>query len=190
MRVGGEDVEDEMGEASSPPPPPFGRLPSIAPSPDAGMLWEVQPPMGISPALPFLTGHMLHGGHGGIPPPPPPLPPAPVGSGLAGVAETLPGGVVGNSRKSPRLSPALLAQVRWLPLPAGVVSAAGLGCQLGRHLAYLLSCLQPSPGALLRLDASEAWFSGDPGSAGGGTGAFPTLADLFRDPANVSVLNL
>lgn len=158
MRVGGEDVEDEMGEASSPPPPPFGRLPSIAPSPDAGMLWEVQPPMGISPALPFLTGHMLHGGHGGIPPPPPPLPPAPVGSGLAGVAETLPGGVVGNSRKSPRLSPALLAQ--------------------------------PSPGALLRLDASEAWFSGDPGSAGGGTGAFPTLADLFRDPANVSVLNL
>ena len=115
MGVGVEDVEDEMGEASSPPPPPFGRMPSVAPSPDAGMLWEVQPPMGISPALPFLTGHMLHGGSCGIPPPPPPLLPAPPAStGVSGAAEApVSLAAAGNSGKSPQLSPVLLTQVRF-----------------------------------------------------------------------------
>ncbi|KAI3431634.1 hypothetical protein D9Q98_004681 [Chlorella vulgaris] len=147
----GPEVEDAMAqEASSPPPQPFNRLPaSLAPSPDAGMLW-VQP-VGISPALPFLTSHMLQGGIPLPPPPAPALPPALASAGLAVGAEPLTAGV-GISRKSPRLSPALLAQ--------------------------------PSPGALLRLDASDVWFGG--GEPSGGPNAFPPLADLFRDPAGGS----
>lgn len=55
------------------------------------------------------------------------------------------------------------------------------------HVCHVDPCLQ-SPGALLRLDASDAWFSSEPGV--GGNAIFPSLADLFKDPAPSSVLNL
>jgi hypothetical protein len=106
----GADEVDAMREAASPPPPLLGQLPAAAPSPDAGMLWEVGPPMGISPALPFLS--MLHGGAAGIPPPPATTLQMPAHSGglaLSGEGLAGSGGGTG-SRKSPRLSPALQAQ--------------------------------------------------------------------------------
>ncbi|PSC73721.1 transcription factor E2FA-like [Micractinium conductrix] len=175
----GEHDDDDLaaaglgGAASPPRPPPFARhLPSMAPSPDVGMLWGAQP-VGVSPALPFLTGHLP----GAIPPPPPPAPPmhastaavtGPVGGhhggssgggGFAGAPpDGLPSGLGGSSRKSPRLSPALLAQA--------------------------------SPGSLLRLDPADAWFTADPTP---GEQGFPTLplADLFRDtPTNNALLGL
>lgn len=103
------DVEDHMAEVSSPPRP--ARLPSVALSPDAGMLWEVLPPMGISPAVPFLTGHMLHSSSGDIPPPPPASLAMPPVLGLG--AEALGGGgSSGPSHKSPRPSPAILMQMQ------------------------------------------------------------------------------
>ena len=124
-----EDVGRELVGAASPPPQPYGRMPSAAPSPDAGMLWEVQP-IGVSPALPFLTGHPLHGSSGGIPPPPAPaLPPLPAsalpagGSGARGAADGAEGLAVA-SHKSPRLSPAFFTQVCcWLP-PIAVFDVA------------------------------------------------------------------
>jgi hypothetical protein len=192
----GPEVEDAMAEeASSPPPQPFNRLPaSLAPSPDAGMLW-VQP-VGISPALPFLTSHMLQGGIPLPPPPAPALPPALASAGLAVGAEPLTAGV-GISRKSPRLSPALLAQVcgrrAASPFSSGWFGAAPvaqscsvlipLTCALDRS-CFPAGPLQPSPGALLRLDASDVWFGG--GEPSGGPNGFPPLADLFRDPAGGS----
>lgn len=109
------DMSAELDGGASPPRPPFPRLaPSAAPSPDAGMLWEGLPPIGVSPAVPFLTGHPLHEGL------PPPAPPSLTTAGAAGTlvggaqdgsaagGEPLPGG---SSHKSPGLSPALLAQV-------------------------------------------------------------------------------
>lgn len=123
------DMSAELDGAASPPPPPFARLPpSVAPSPDAGMLWEGLPAMGISPAVPFLTGHPLHGGL------PPPVPPSLTTAGAAGTlvgggpdaaggvgggGQHLPG--AGSSHKPPGLSPALLAQVR-----LGVAGASAL----------------------------------------------------------------
>ncbi|KAI7841168.1 hypothetical protein COHA_005134 [Chlorella ohadii] len=150
------DMSAELDGTASPPRPPFARLPpSIAPSPDAGMLWEGLPAMGVSPAVPFLTGHPLHGG--ALPPPAPPslttagaagtlVGGAPDGGAPAGGGEPLAGN--GSSHKSPGLSPALLAQA--------------------------------SPGGLLRLDASDAWFASD-GPGASALAAFPPLSDLFRD---------
>jgi hypothetical protein len=50
------------------------------------------------------------------------------------------------------------------------------------------SCLQASPGALLRLDVSDVWF-GEAGGAGAGS-MFPALADLFKDPHGSAGLSL
>ncbi|PRW33298.1 E2F family transcription factor [Chlorella sorokiniana] len=150
------DMSAELDGAASPPPPPFARLPpSVAPSPDAGMLWEGLPAMGVSPAVPFLTGHPLHSA---LPPPAPPLLTtagaagmligggAPDGGAAAGGEQPVLGS--GSSHKSPGLSPALLAQA--------------------------------SPGGLLRLDASDAWFASD-GPGASALAAFPPLSDLFKD---------
>lgn len=125
------DMSAELDGAASPPRPPFPRLaPSAAPSPDAGMLWEGLPPMGVSPAVPFLTGHPLHGG---LPPPAPPslttagaagtlVGGAPDGGAAAG-GEPLPGG---SSHRSPGLSPALLAQVCRV-VGCGFLRSCGMG---------------------------------------------------------------
>lgn len=48
-------------------------------------------------------------------------------------------------------------------------------------------CVQPSPGPLLRLDPTDAWFADSLGAGDAGFGALP-LADLFKEPA--PVLNL
>ena len=139
----------QQAEAASPPPPPFARMPSVGPSPDAGMLWEMAPPMGLSPAMPFMTGHPLHtGGHGGmgIPPPPSAAPPLAGAAGAAGAAPGMAGPPRGgegappplppppgsSGHKSPRLSPMLLAQVRWVCRRRW---AARLACLLLSHPA-------------------------------------------------------
>lgn len=149
-----EEVDALEVAAASPPPLPFGRLPSVGPSPDAGMLWEVQPPMGISPAMPFMTGHPLHGAHAGIPPPPSAAPPLTT-AGVAGLVGSIPpgpvhgsvgiggeGGLPSNSdHKSPRLSPTLLAQVTFdfgcKLLPNGTVGLARSYCAVGAQACLL-----------------------------------------------------
>ena len=204
---GVDDVAAELEGAASPARPPLGRLPSAAASPDMGMLWEVQPPMGISPAMPFMTGHPMHSA---MPPAAPPLTtagggalaPSFAGGSSGNGAEALPGSTSG-SRKSPRLSPALLAHVRAVDVQSCLhlrCSAHAQPCSCtAPHSTAALLLLQASPGpasvgaspGLLRLDATDAWFGSDAG--GGGSSIFPPLADLFKDPADAgtqSVLNL